>query len=216
MEGAHPLEGKIENLNKLYQDGYRVIGLQHFFDNKLGGSLHGINNNDLTEFGKQVVETALAKSMIIDVAHSSPGVVRDVLSISDAPLIVSHTGLSGHCSSRRNISDALIRQITQNGGLIGIGFWKDVICDDSPKGIAAALEYGVENFGADHIALGSDFDGTVTTTLDASELNAITQALLDRNMPPLSSAKLWVRMQYNSFWKIYLKSETVTSNGLRI
>ena len=184
MEGAHPLEGELANLDRLYKAGYRLIGLQHFFDNRLGGSLHGVRGLGLSAFGRDVIKRADELEMIIDVAHSSPQVVRETLALTQRPLIVSHTGFNGHCPSRRNISDDLMREITSAGGLIGVGFWEDVICDDSPAGIAAAIEYGVTTFGEDHIALGSDFDGTVTTALDASELAAITQALMDRQMPP--------------------------------
>jgi len=177
-EGAHPLEGKLENLDRLYDAGYRVLGLQHFFDNELGGSLHGQSGAGLTAFGREAVVKAAAKSMIIDVAHSSPAVVRDVLALIDRPLIVSHTGLRGHCDSARNIPDDLMLEIAQAGGLIGVGFWEGAICDPAPEAIAAAIVYGVNLLGARHVALGSDFDGAVTTRLDASELAAVTQALL--------------------------------------
>ena len=123
-------------------------------------------------------------SIVIDVAHSSPQTVRDTLALSNRPLVVSHTGFNGHCESPRNISDALMAEIAAAGGLIGVGFWEDVTCDASPAGIADAIIYGIETFGVDHIALGSDFDGTVATEFDASEMAAITDALLDRGVPP--------------------------------
>lgn len=181
-EGAHPLEGDIAAVERLFADGYRVMGLQHFFDNALGGSLHGRSGEGLTAFGREAVAEMDRLGIVVDVAHSSEAVVRDVLAQTTRPVIVSHTGFEGHCSSPRNIPDALIAQIASRGGLIGVGYWRDVICDDSPAGIADAIAYGVATFGAEAIALGSDFDGTVTTALDASELAAITQALMDRGM----------------------------------
>lgn len=54
-EGSHPLEGKIENIGRLYDEGYRAMGLQHFFDNELGGSMHGRSQAGLTDFGRQAV-----------------------------------------------------------------------------------------------------------------------------------------------------------------
>lgn len=177
-EGAHPLEGKLENLDRLYAAGYRVLGLQHFFDNELGGSLHGVSGAGLTDFGRTAVAEAERRGMIIDVAHSSEAVVRDVLAISTRPIIVSHTGLKGECDSPRNISDDLMKAVADKGGLIGVGFWDGAVCDVSPEGIAAAIVYAVGLLGVDHVALGSDFDGTVTTPFDASELHALTAALL--------------------------------------
>lgn len=182
IEGAHPLEGDIENLDRLYDAGLRVVGLQHFFDNELGGSLHGTSGAGLTDFGRAVIARANEREMIIDVAHSSEAVVRDVLALSTRPVIVSHTGLKGHCDSARNISDDTMKAVAAAGGLVGVGFWDGAVCTPDLETIAGAIVYGVELLGPDHVALGSDFDGTVITPLDASELPALTQALLDKGL----------------------------------
>ncbi len=182
IEGAHPLEGDLANVRNLYDAGYRVMGLQHFFDNELGGSLHGVSGAGLTPFGVEAIAEMERLHITIDVAHSSEQVVRDVLALTDRPLIVSHGGFKGVCDVKRNIDEELIKQIAERGGLIGVGYWQQVTCDDSPQGIANVIVYGVGLVGADHVALGSDFDGAITTRLDTSELAAITQALLDRGL----------------------------------
>ncbi len=182
VEGAHALEGEIDNLDRLYDAGLRVIGLQHFFDNELGASLHGTAGGGLTDFGRAVVRRANEREMIIDVAHSSEAVVRDVLALSTRPVIVSHTGLKGHCDSARNIPDALMKAVAEAGGLIGVGFWDGAVCTPDLATIAEAIVYAVDLLGPEHVALGSDFDGAVTTPLDASELPALTQALLDAGL----------------------------------
>ncbi|WP_031555730.1 dipeptidase [Parvularcula oceani] len=181
-EGSHPLEGDLAAIGRLFADGYRVMGLQHFFDNALGGSLHGEAKSGLTAFGREAVAEMDRLGIVVDVAHSAEAVVEDVLAMTDRPVIVSHTGFQGHCPSPRNISDELMGRIAEAGGLIGVGFWADVVCDASPEGIADAIAYGIDRFGEDAIALGSDFDGTVTTRLDATELPALTEALLRRGL----------------------------------
>lgn len=178
IEGAHPLEGKIENLDKLQLAGFRVIALQHFFDNELGGTLHSNAENGLTEFGRQVVTEVARRGMVLDIAHSSQAVARDVLTITDIPIIVSHTGVFSHCQTRRNYPDDLMQKIAATGGVIGIGFWADVTCDDSPDGVAATIKAAISVVGEDHVSLGSDFDGSVGTAFDASEMAALTDALL--------------------------------------
>lgn len=177
-EGAHPLEGELENIDRLYGAGYRILGLQHFFDNELGGSLHGVSGAGLTDFGRKAVAAATAKGMIIDVAHSSQAVVRDVLGATDRPLIVSHTGLRGHCDSPRNLPDNLMQEIAAKGGLIGVGFWDGAVCEPTTASIAAAIVYAIGLVGAEHVALGSDYDGATTVPFDASEAAALTDALL--------------------------------------
>ncbi len=181
-EGAHPLEGDLANLDRLYDAGFRMLGLQHFFDNELGGSLHGISNAGLTEFGRAAVIAADKKGMIIDVAHSSEAVVRDVLAITASPLVVSHTGMRGHCETDRSFSDDLMREIAARGGLVGIGFWDGAVCEASLGSIARAIAYAIETLGVDHVALGSDFDGATTVPFDAAETAALTDALIDEGI----------------------------------
>ena len=179
IEGAHPLEGDIGKLDALYDAGLRVIGLVHFFDNELGGSLHGENGAGLTPFGREVVKKANDKGIVIDIAHASSRMVRDVLDLSARPVILSHGGIRGACDSPRNLDDALMKEIAAHGGLVGIGFWDGAVCDISPKSVAHAIREAVELLGAEHVALGSDYDGTVETTFDSSELPVLTQELLD-------------------------------------
>lgn len=179
IEGAHPLEGNIDNLDRLVEAGHRLIGLHHFFDNELGGSLHGEGDHGLTEFGRQVVAEVASRPLILDLAHSSPEVAREVVAMTDIPLIVSHTGLYSHCQVKRNYPDELMKDIVATGGVIGMGFWADVTCDDSPAGIAAAVKAAVDVLGEDHVSLGSDYDGSVPVSFDASEMAALTQALMD-------------------------------------
>lgn len=185
-EGAHPLEGDIANLDRLYDAGYRILGLQHFFDNELGGSLHGASESGLSSFGRQAVAAAQSKHMIIDVAHSSEAVVRDVLALTTSPLIVSHTGLRGHCDSPRNLPDDLMMEIAARGGLIGVGFWDGAVCDPSLQSVAAAISYAINLVGVDHVALGSDYDGATTVAFDAAEAIALTDALLDAGVDEAS------------------------------
>lgn len=183
IEGAHPLQGELSNMDKLEAAGHRVIGLQHFFDNDLGGSLHGFSNRGLTDFGRLVVADIASRGMVLDLAHSSPQVVNDVLEMTDMPVIVSHTGIYGHCQAKRNFPDDLMRRIANSGGVLGMGYWAEVACGDiSPTGIAQMIKAGVEAVGVDHVSLGSDFDGSVETAFDTSELPALTDALLEAGL----------------------------------
>lgn len=179
LEGAHALDGELENLERLYEAGYRMIGLQHFFDNRLGGSLHGISGAGLTEFGRKVVLRAEALGMIVDVAHSSPAVVDDVLELGTRPVVVSHTGLYGICPTARNISDEQMKRIADAGGIVAVGYWDAAACEISPAGVVRAIRYAIDLLGEDHVSLGSDYDGSVTTTFDTSELAALTHEMME-------------------------------------
>lgn len=182
IEGSHPLEGDLANLDALEAAGHRVIGLQHFFDNDIGGSLHGLANAGLTDFGREVVAEIERRGMVLDLAHSSPRVAAEALQLVSSPVIVSHTGIYSHCEVKRNFLDALMVEVARTGGVIGIGYWKDVTCDDSPAGVAGAIKAAIDVVGEDHVSLGSDFDGSVGTAFDTSELPALTQALMDAGL----------------------------------
>ena len=179
IEGCHCLEGKLENVKGLYDAGYRMISLHHFFDNELGGSLHGTSREGLNQFGRQVVGELERLEIIIDVAHSSPEVVDDVLEIAKRPVVVSHTGVYGACQSKRNLSDEQMQRIAAKGGLICIGYWDGAVCDIRPESIVKSLRYAIALVGEDHVALGSDFDGSTTTAFDTSELSVLTQKMMD-------------------------------------
>ncbi|RBP47081.1 dipeptidase [Arenicella xantha] len=189
-EGSHALDGELSNVQRLYDAGFRMMSLQHFFDNKLGGSLHGTSNAGLTDFGQQVVRKIESLNIVLDVSHSSEAVVSDVLKLASRPLVVSHTGFKGHCDTPRNISDSLMQSIAQQGGLIAVGYWDAAACGETPTEIVSALQYGLSLVGEDHLSLGSDFDGTVTTSLDTSELPALTHAMLEAGFSESQISKI--------------------------
>jgi microsomal dipeptidase-like Zn-dependent dipeptidase len=178
IEGAQALDGKIENLEPLFQAGYRYMSLTHFFDDEFAGSSAGVTKGGLTPLGHELVRQMNGRGMIIDLAHSSPQTIRDVLAESKRPVIYSHGGLQGNCNNRRNLSDEEARGIAGSGGIIGIGFWPTAVCGKDARAIARAIRYAVQVVGIEHVGLGSDFDGSVTVPFDAAHLNELTEALL--------------------------------------
>ena len=178
IEGAHALSGDVNNLDKLYNAGFRMIGITHFFDNEMGGSAHGVEKGGLTEAGKQLVEKMQEKNVFIDLAHASPRVIEDVLRLASRPVIVSHTGVKGTCDNTRNLSDEQLKGIALTGGLVGIGYWDTATCGRDAKAIAKAIRYTVDLIGVDHVVLGSDFDGSIEAPFDTTGLVQITDALL--------------------------------------
>ena len=181
-EGSHALEGEIENISKLYDEGFRMMSLHHFFDNELGASLHGTSKADLSDFGRAAILEMNRLGIMIDVSHSSEAVVTEALEISSTPLVVSHTGVRGACDSPRNLPDDLMRRIAAGGGLIGIGYWDGAVCDTTPAGVARSIAYAVNLLGPESVALGSDYDGATSVYFDTSELAVLTQALLDEGL----------------------------------
>lgn len=178
IEGAHALEGKLENLEKAYEAGVRLIGPMHFFDNELGGSAHGMSGDGLTDFGKQVIKRMNELNMIIDLAHVSPKMYDDILEYSEKPVMVSHTGIRAVVNSPRNLSDEQIKKLAAKGGIIGIAFFDMVVGEDEIKGIVASMKRVKNLVGVEHVALGSDYDGSVAVPFDITGLPIIVEALI--------------------------------------
>tara|TARA_R110002033_G_scaffold82668_2_gene133541 strand:- start:2288 stop:3544 length:1257 start_codon:yes stop_codon:yes gene_type:complete len=178
-EGLQTLEGKRENLQKLYDSGMRMAGLVHFFDNELAGSMHGEKKGGLTKFGRTIIRDMEQKGMIVDIAHSSHATVADILKMARRPVVSSHGGVQAVCGVNRNLTDAEIRGVAATGGVIGLGYWDGAMCDTDPKTVAKAVRHVRDLVGIEHVALGSDFDGAVTTRFDTSGIVQITQALMD-------------------------------------
>ena len=128
--------------------------------------------------------------MIVDLAHSSPRTIDDVLALATRPVIVSHSGVKGTCNNTRNLSDEQFRGVARTGGVIGIGYWDTAVCGTDAHAIARAIRYAVGVVGADHVALGSDFDGATTTPFDTSGLVLITDALLQEGLSEDDIAKI--------------------------
>jgi microsomal dipeptidase-like Zn-dependent dipeptidase len=190
IEGLQDLEGRLDNLDRLHAAGFRMAGLAHFFDNEVAGSMHGAKKGGLTALGRQVVRAMEAKGMIVDIAHSSHATVAEVLAMAKRPVVSSHGGVQATCKVNRNLTDEEIRGVARTGGLVGIGYWDGAVCDLRPAAVAAAIAHVRDLVGIDHVGLGSDFDGAVTTGFDASGLINVTQALIDRGFTDEEIAKV--------------------------
>jgi membrane dipeptidase len=190
IEGAHALDGKVENVEVLFDAGFRMISPTHFFDNEMGGSAHGVEKYGLTEKGKEMVKRMEQKGMLVDVAHASAKTIDDVLAIATKPVVVSHTGVKGTCENNRNLSDEQLKAIAKTGGVIGIGFWDTATCGEDAKSIAKAIRYAANVIGVEHVGLGSDFDGSVKVPFDVSGMALITEALINEGFKDDELAKI--------------------------
>jgi membrane dipeptidase len=190
LEGLHPLEGKLENLDRLHAAGMRMAGLTHFFDNEVAGSMHGLKKGGLTPLGVQVVRRMEELGIIVDIAHLSHTGVAQMLAMARRPVVSSHGGVQATCKENRNLTDEEIRGVARTGGVIGIGYWDGAVCSTDPRAIAAAIAHVRAVAGIDHVGLGSDFDGAVTTRFDAIGVVHVTQALMDAGFTQDEIAKV--------------------------
>jgi microsomal dipeptidase-like Zn-dependent dipeptidase len=190
IEGLHNLEGRLDNLDRLYDAGFRMAGFAHFFDNDVSGSMHGLKKGGLTPLGRQALTRMEAKGMVVDIAHASHTAVAEILSLAKRPVVSSHGGVQATCKVNRNLTDEEIRGVAKTGGVVGIGYWDAAVCSTEPKAIAKAIRHVRDLVGIDHVGLGSDFDGATTVPFDTSGVSLVTQALLDEGFTEDEIAKV--------------------------
>ena len=178
IEGAQALDGTLAGVDALFAAGVRMIGLAHFFDNPVAGSSAGAEKHGLTPLGREVVARMQALGIALDLAHVSPASVADALSLATKPVVVSHTGVQATCPGPRNLSDEQIRGVAATGGVMGIAYFEGAVCGSGVNHIVRAMRHVRDLVGAQHLALGSDFDGAVTTAFDTTALAAIVEGLL--------------------------------------
>ena len=178
IEGAHALDDDLANVERLDRAGYRMVGLVHFFDNAFAGSAHGVARGGLSGLGRELVAELERREILVDVAHASTAAIDDLLAVARRPVVASHTGVCGVAEHARNLTDDQLRGIAATGGIVGIGFWPTASGGETVDWIAASIAHAVAIIGADHVGLGSDFDGAVPVPFDASGMGLLTAALL--------------------------------------
>ena len=190
IEGLHALDGKLESVDTLFAHGFRMMGLTHFFDNEVAASAHGVTHAGLTPLGRQVIERMESLHILVDLAHSSPQTVSEVLAMAKRPIVVSHTGVAATCPGPRNLTDDQLKAIAAHGGVVGIGYWDAAVCTLGAASIAKAIRHAVDVAGIDHVGLGSDFDGATSTPFATDGLVEITQALMEQRFSSAEIAQI--------------------------
>src|SRR5579863_1315126 len=123
VEGGHMVNSDLHVLDEFYARGVRYMTLTHsgnceWADSSTDKPLH----NGLSPFGKQVIAEMNRLGMMVDVSHVSDKTFHDVLAISKAPVIASHSNCRALCDHPRNMSDEMIRELAAKGGVIQINF----------------------------------------------------------------------------------------------
>jgi membrane dipeptidase len=124
IEGGHAIENSLPALREFYRLGVRYMTLTHNNTNEWADACcDEARHNGLSEFGKEVVREMNRLGMFVDVSHVSDKTMSDVLDVSKAPVIASHSSARVFSNHKRNVSDELLRRIAKNGGVVMINFY---------------------------------------------------------------------------------------------
>ncbi len=136
MENGSPIEGDLANLKYFYDRGIRYVTLAHSLSNHISDSSYDENRqwDGLSEFGVEVVHEMNRLGMMIDVSHVTDEAFWQIIEISSAPVIASHSSARHFTPGwERNMSDEMIVALAENGGIIHINFGSAFISQESLK-----------------------------------------------------------------------------------
>lgn len=210
MENGAPIGDDLSKLAAFHARGVRYITLAHSAANRISDSSYQLEKKwgGLSPFGEQVVAEMNRVGIMVDVSHLSDDAVRDVLRVTDVPVIASHSGMRHFTPGfERNISDELAKAVAAEGGVVQLVFgtafvnpkaasdltayfkaesdferenaalakagkpvrskeefekaWKDAhpVPVTHIDAVLDQIDYAVKLIGADHVGIGSDFDG---------------------------------------------------------
>jgi len=203
VENGFPIGGDIGRLRFFYDLGARYITLTHIGHNQIGDSSNekkGVpaeKYGGLSDFGKEVVREMNRLGMMIDVSHAARSTFYDVIALSKAPVIASHSGCRALCDVARNLDDEQLKAIAENGGTVQIvgygGYLRKPAKEATLADFADHIDYAVGLIGVDHVGIGSDFDGGggIPGFNDASECVNVTVELLKRGYSEKDIEKIW-------------------------
>jgi membrane dipeptidase len=219
FEGAEAIDPQLNTLEVLYRAGLRSIGLVWSRPNAFaeGVPFRFPSTPDtgpgLTDAGKDLVRACNRMGILVDLSHLNERGFWDVAEISTAPLVATHSNAHAITPTTRNLLDAQLDAIKASGGIVGVNFAVSFSREDGANeadtpldALARHFSYLAERMGVDHVAFGSDFDGTTVPTElgDAAGLPRLVEALRRAGFSDTDLRKLgtenWVRV-LEATWK---------------
>lgn len=210
MEGGHVIENSLGALRSFYALGARYVTLTHsentdWADSATDSRVHG----GLTEFGREVVREMNRLGMLVDLSHVSTETMHDVLDVSEAPVIFSHSSARALIDVPRNVPDNVLRRVRDNGGIVMVTFvpwfvnqeaadWENAPRDErtgpAPRGtlgdVVRHIEHVRDVAGVDHVGIGSDFDGIGRTPVGLDDVSTFPSLFAELSRRGWSEADL--------------------------
>ena len=205
IEGAEAIAGDLDALYVLHQAGLRTLGPVWSRPNifAYGVPFKFPSTPDigpgLSDAGRDLIRACNDLRIMVDLSHLNEAGFLDVAKLSKAPLVASHSNAHALSARSRNLTDRQLDAIRDTGGLVGINFGVLFLRDDGRRDESTSLDvlvrhiaYIAERIGIDHVALGSDFDGTTVPSdlKDASGLPRLIEALRNHGFSSEDIAKI--------------------------
>ena len=190
MEGGHSIDNSLATLRMFYAAGARYMTLTHSTNIRWADSGTDMPKvAGLSRFGEEVVREMNRLGMLVDLSHTSADAMRDAIRVSEAPVIFSHSDARALNDHGRNVSDDVLQLVRRNGGVVMVTFVPGFLTSTGKATLADVanhMDHVRKVAGADHVGIGSDFDGIETVPVgleDVSKYPVLTAELLRRGWP---------------------------------
>ena len=203
VENAYPMGLDTSNVRKYWERGARYVSLSHnghsqFSDSNTGEFDNTALHNGLSDIGIEVVGLLNYYGLMIDISHPSKEAIRQMIELSKAPVIASHSSARALRDHPRNLDDEQLNWVKENGGVIQTTALGAFLTDrkDPPPNMddfMDHIDYMVDKIGVEHVGISSDFDGGggIVGWKDASETMNVTAALRERGYSESEIEQLW-------------------------
>jgi membrane dipeptidase len=195
MEGGHAIENSLGALRAFFNMGARYMTLTHgttidWADSGTGEPTH----DGLTEFGREVVREMNWLGMLVDLSHTSPATMHDVLDVAEAPVIYSHSSARALTEHQRNVPDEVLERLPENGGVVMVTFVTFFVNADPEAStlsdVADHIEHVRDVAGIEHVGIGSDYDGIETTPAGLEDVSKFPDLFAELSRRGWSEADL--------------------------
>ena len=184
IENGYAIGKDLSNLAHFRQRGIVYMTLCHNGNNDICGSArYNDENLGVSAFGQQVIQEMNRLGMMVDVSHAGEHTFYDTLSISQKPIVASHSSSRALCDHPRNLTDDQLRALAAKGGVAQVTFYEGFLKKDGQATVEDGirhLNHMISVIGIEHVGIGTDFDGDggVPGCASASELINFTRRLL--------------------------------------
>jgi membrane dipeptidase len=183
VEGGDFIEDHLDRVHEAFHDGVRAITIVHYHVNQIGDiQTEAPVHQGLTPLGKSIVREMNRAGIIVDLAHATFAVAKDVVAVSTKPVMVSHTNLSTPTVTfPRLISSEHAKLVAAAGGIIGS--WPSGMGQATFADFIDSIQRLVDTVGVEHVAIGTDMDANYKPVLRSyRDWSLIPAALLARGM----------------------------------
>jgi membrane dipeptidase len=191
VEGGDFIEERLDRVHEAFNDGVRAVTLVHYHVNQIGDiQTEAPVHQGLTALGKSVVAEMNQTGIIIDLAHATFAVTRDVIEVSAKPIMISHTNLvTPTVNHPRLINNEHAKLVAEAGGIIGS--WPSGVGQTTFADYIDSIQRLVDVVGIDHVAIGTDMDANFKPVLRSyRDWSLIPAALLARGLQHQDVAKI--------------------------